>query len=324
MNTVHAPWIKLKESLNHEDYDLINVLQEQCVRKEQVTLKLELDYKLGASLESAERAGIQDVNEFMYFDGRRLVGYIGICGFGRPEAPLEATGMVHPEYRRQGIFSILHQFVLAECQRRNSGGILVLCEKGSVSGQKFLEKLGAVYQYSEFEMYLQENSPGPSEERLRGVTLRKAANADAREIARQDAIYFCGRAQLPEPGSEESASAAFVEKDVPGEAVLLPEDEEKRGMTIYLAEKDDRVVGKVHLQISAAALGGIYGLGVLPEHRGNGFGRAILLGAVEKLKDAKAKAIMLQVAAENAKALNLYTSCGFRETSVMDYFRLNP
>jgi len=45
-------------------------------------------------------------------------------------------------------------------------------------------------------------------------------------------------------------------------------------------------------------------------------------GAIEKLKAANATEIMLQVAAENVTALNLYKSCGFRETSVMDYFEL--
>jgi ribosomal protein S18 acetylase RimI-like enzyme len=51
-------------------------------------------------------------------------------------------------------------------------------------------------------------------------------------------------------------------------------------------------------------------------------GRALLLEAIEKLKDANADKIMLQVEAKNAKALSLYKSCGFQETSVMDYYEL--
>ncbi len=90
-------------------------------------------------------------------------------------------------------------------------------------------------------------------------------------------------------------------------------------MTIYLAESEEEIIGKVHLQVSSG-IGGIYGLGVLPEYRGKGYGRAILLKAVEKLKAVKAEQIMLQVAAENENALSLYKSCGFEEMSVMDYF----
>jgi len=90
----------------------------------------------------------------------------------------------------------------------------------------------------------------------------------------------------------------------------------------YIAEKGDRIIGKVNLQMSDGGTGGIYGLGVLPEFRGKGYGRAILIFGIEKLKDAKATQVMLQVAAENGTALNLYKSCGFQETSVMDYFEL--
>jgi mycothiol synthase len=306
--TINDPWIKLKGSLNHEDYDLINVLQMQCSHKDQITLKLELDYKLSDAINSADKIGIRDINEFMYFDGEQLIGYIGIFGFGGTSEPLEITGMVHPKYRRQGIFSKLHELVIAECRRRNAGSILVLCDKKSVSGQNFINRIGAAYKYSEFEMYLHDESYEIIEKQLRGINFRKASNADASEIARQNAIYFGDR---PEKENE----------DVSNNKILLPEDEELRGMTIYLAEKDDQIIGKVHLQL-VNGIGGIYGLGVLPEYRGKGFGRAILLNAIEKLKDAKATKIMLQVAAENATALSLYKSCGFQETSVMDYFEL--
>ena len=307
------PWIKLKQYLEKEDYNRIYDLQEQCTRYDPIALKLELDYKLAVAQESTGNTGIQGSNEFLYFMGEQLIGYIGICSFGGQGAPFEVTGMVHPDYRRQGIFTQLYELVLAECNRRNSGEVLFLCDKASGSGQAFLKKIDAAYKYSEFEMYLRGDHPKPTENQLCGVIFRKAVNEDAYEIARQNAIYF--GEEVPEvlPDDVENASG-----------ILLPEQEEKRGMTIYLAEKDGRTIGKVHLQIDSAAVGGIYGLGILPEFRGNGYGRAMLLRAIEKLKETQVKEIMLQVAAENAAALNLYKSCGFMETSVMDYFVLHP
>ena len=280
----------------------------QCSFEDQITLKLELDYKLRDAVNSTDKTRIHCINEFMYFAGEQLIGYMGICDFGGTSAPLEITGMVHPIYRRQGIFSKLFELAIAECRQRNAGSILLLCDKKSVPGQKFLGRFGAAYKFSEFEMYLQDESFEMDEKWLRGINFRKATNADAFEIARQNTIYF---GDHPEEEDE----------NVPRKGILLPEDEERRGMTIYLAEKEDQIIGKVHLQL-INGLGGIYGLGVLPENRGKGFGRAILLRAIEKLKDAKATKIILQVAAENATALNLYKSCGFQETSVMDYFEL--
>ncbi|MFC4304303.1 GNAT family N-acetyltransferase [Cohnella boryungensis] len=61
----------------------------------------------------------------------------------------------------------------------------------------------------------------------------------------------------------------------------------------------------------------------MPEYRGKGYGRATLLKAIDKLKEANAGDIMLQVAVENANALRLYQSCGFVETSTMDYYELH-
>jgi mycothiol synthase len=284
---------------------LIHSLEQECIRQDQIALKLELDYKLEDAAQRNDGSGISDINEFMYFDAQQLVGYIGIMSFGG--GSLELTGMVHPDYRQLGVFSKLHECVLAECRRRNAGNLLLLCDNKSMSGRTFLAKIGAAYKYSEYEMYHTEPSEIP-QELLQGVSLRKAVNADAREVARQNAIYFESERE------QESEEAGF-------ENIILPEEEEKRGMTIYIAEKDGQIIGKVHLQL-IHGIGGIYGLGILPEYHGQGLGRALLLEAIMKLKDANADKIMLQVEAKNAKALSLYKSCGFRETSVMDYYEL--
>ena len=302
MKQAHNSWIKLKGYLNREDYDAIHRLQLQCNEAEPVALKLELDYKL-EDAENTPDIGIQDINEFLYYTGEQLIGYMGICGFGDSSEPLEITGMVHPAYRRQGIFSRLHQLVAAECERRHAASRLLLCDRNSASGQAFLQTKGAVYQSSEYEMFLQRNAYTFDEDRLCGLRFRKASNADADEIARQNRIYF------GDTGNDEPASDP-----------RLPEEEEARGMPIYLAYRDDQLVGKVNLQL-INGVGGIYGLGVLPDFRGRGYGRAILLKSVQMLLDQKAKDVMLQVAAHNETALGLYKSCGFRETSVMDYFK---
>lgn len=306
MNEIKDPRILLKNRLNRDDYDRINALQLLCTQYDGVTLKLELDYKLSDAENSPEAVDLPNIHEFLYFNGDELIGYIGICAFGGSSAPLEITGMVHPEYRRQGVFSRLHELIADECRRRNPCGVLFLCDRESASGRKFLDKIGALYTYSEYEMYLAGKSGVITEESRPFVTLRKASNHDAGEVARQNSIYFGDRA-------EQEA------KDTPDEKILFPEEEEKRGMTIYITEAGEKIVGKVHLQ-TANGTGGIYGLGVLPEFRGLGYGRAILMTAIGKLKAAGLKQIMLQVAAENERALRLYQSCGFEETSVMDYF----
>ncbi|PZD93063.1 GNAT family N-acetyltransferase [Paenibacillus sambharensis] len=310
MAKIDNPWIKLLTRINQEDYEAIQLLEQACCQADGTALKLELDYKLAAGETESEASGsssVRQINDFLYYDGSKLIGYMGINDFGGAGMPIEVNGMVHPGYRRQGIFKQLSGLLMDEWARRTPSDMLLLTDRSSVPGQSFVKGTGAVYKHTEYEMYLRTDHQTVQPEGVH-LSLRKAVNADAPEISRQNMIYF-----HDELGGDPAAEA---EVDL-----LLPEEEEKKGMTIYLAEVDGQVVGKVHIQLTPAA-GGIYGLGILPEYRGLGYGRATLQMAIAKLQEAKANAIMLQVAADNAGALQLYKSCGFVETSTMDYYKL--
>ncbi|MFD1019610.1 GNAT family N-acetyltransferase [Thalassobacillus hwangdonensis] len=277
----------MKARLNQQDYDEITILKNHCIENDQVTLKLELEYKLAS-------ANTNEFNEFMYYDDDLLIGYIGICQFGG--STLEVNGMVHPSYRRMGVFTKLFDLVKTESHYRNAENMLLLSDRNSPSGQAFIKQLETHYEHSEYEMHLKN---APDKQPPTTVKLRKATNADAKEIARQNAIYF----EIDEP------------------EVRLPEEEERHGVEIFLAEFEGTTIGKVHLETNEG-VGAIYGLGVIPEQRGKGYGRAILMEAVKKLQEMQVEDIMLQVAVENKNALTLYKSCGFQVTSTMDYFTL--
>ena len=319
MQAIQKPWIKLKETLDREDHKAISALEAECVRRDGASLKLELDYKLGAAAASGPRAAMRAVNELMYYDGERLIGYIGIGDFGGAGKPPELSGMVHPDYRRLGVFQTLSGLAISECERRKSRSILLLCDRKSLAGQAFVAKTGARFHHSEFEMYLRKDKPGYGKD-FPVLDFKKAVNADAMEVARQNAIFF-GEEDGEAHDPSEEGGALEGEKDASVMGLIMPEEEEKKGMVIYFGLHKGFVIGKVHLQL-VAGVGGIYGLGVLPEYRGKGFGRALLMGGVERLTDAGAKEIMLQVVTENANALHLYESCGFKVTSTMVYYEM--
>lgn len=299
-------WIKLKEIINNEDYIKIKQLQNLCEKIEDIKLKLELDYKLALVNQSTN---INLINEFMYFIGDELIGYMGIVSFGGNVKKLEVNGMVHPDYRRKGIFSTLFNLIIAESERRNSVEILLLSDKMAISGQNFIKKIGATYDHSEYDMYL-DYELVPNHNSSNEIKLRKATNIDSTEINKQNAIYF----------NEENHD---YDMDVTIDLGLTfnPEEEEKRGVITYLAIINNEIIGKINLQIYDGT-GGIYGFGVLPEYRRKGYGRSILLLAVKMLKEKGARKTMLQVESKNSNALRLYKECGFYETSVMDYYKL--
>jgi ribosomal protein S18 acetylase RimI-like enzyme len=63
--------------------------------------------------------------------------------------------------------------------------------------------------------------------------------------------------------------------------------------------------------------GGIQNLGVTPEHRGLGLGRALLLRALEGFWRAGLQWGSLEVTAQNAMAVSLYRKLGFRRVKTV-------
>jgi len=293
MKEVKNPSIKLKEYLDEFDAKDIKELENLCLEMDKIALKLEIDYKL--SIEKRKKKNLININEFMYYDNSELIGYIGICEFGG--GVLEVNGMVHPMHRRSGVFKKLFSLVKDEWYKRESKKMLLLCANNSASGTEFINYTGANYKNSEYEMVL--NKDFKEGFQVKNVVLRKATKEDAREIAWQNSIYF---------------NIEFKEEDV-----LRAEEEESYSSYSYIAEVDNKIIGKVRLEINGG-IGAVYGLGVLPEHRSKGYGREILMSAIEKLRESNVEEIILQVATKNKNALNLYKSCGFEEISTMNYY----
>ena len=292
--------IKCFNKIDEDLVEAVKALEVKCLAQKEGTLKLELDYKLAAASDLSNKAEM--LSDYLYYVDQRLVGYLGICSFGGSKP--EINGMVDPECRRQGIFSKLLAVAIEELHRLKKKQALLLTDRESVSGQGFIKnQMGDALKlaHSEYEMFLNQSefeSFGLSAHSL----LRKASNQDAEAIARQNAVYF---------------DQSYDETEL-----ILPETEEKRGMTVYMAEHEGQCIGKIHLELSHEC-GAIYGVGILPEFRGRGFGRQIIKEGVGILLSQQAKVIKLQVESENENALGLYRSCGFEAVSTMDYYEYN-
>lgn len=69
-------------------------------------------------------------------------------------------------------------------------------------------------------------------------------------------------------------------------------------------------------------LGSIQNIGVVPEHRGLGLGRALVLKSLEGFQMARIKRVVLEVTANNVAAVQLYRNLGFRIMRTM--YRISP
>jgi GNAT superfamily N-acetyltransferase len=83
-------------------------------------------------------------------------------------------------------------------------------------------------------------------------------------------------------------------------------------MVTFFVEIDARVVGEatLHFRLDTAA----FAMVVDAAHRGKGYGRELLLRAIDKARERASTRIELAVYAHNAPALKLYRSVGFVES----------
>ena len=73
-------------------------------------------------------------------------------------------------------------------------------------------------------------------------------------------------------------------------------------------------VGTIQGMSQYDVLGAIQNVAVRPEYRGLGFGRALMLKALDGFQRARLRRAFLEVTASNAAAVELYRSLGFRLT----------
>jgi ribosomal protein S18 acetylase RimI-like enzyme len=103
-------------------------------------------------------------------------------------------------------------------------------------------------------------------------------------------------------------------------AGLLPDGPATAGHLIFRLEADGRAVGWLWLALrhpqAETGVGFIYDISVEEEFRGRGYGRAAMGLAEEEARQNGLHAIALSVFGNNDVARGLYTSLGYRETSV--------
>ena len=269
--------------LSPEALSAIASLETETVSADGGRLKLEW-----STLQSRSGDKVEDV---LWWDEGRLVGFVGLYAFGGPS--VEVAGMVHPEYRRQGIGSRLLDEAIELCRRRSEGRLLLVAPRTSVGARVLAESRGGALEHSEHALDLDgAATQGPSDPSLR---LRPASIDDLSELVRILADAF---GQSPRP----------IDLDTPGVSMLV-------------AERDGSIVATLGLNQSPAEWG-IYGFAVAPHLQGAGIGRDLLRRVCRQANDAGVRRLHLEVEVNNDRALGLYTSLGFTRTSTEDYFEI--
>jgi ribosomal protein S18 acetylase RimI-like enzyme len=255
-----------------------------------------LDLKLNWNILRNRPSG--QLNDFLYYsDDGQLVGFLPLFSFSSQEG--EISGMVHPAYRRRGIFRSLFEAAQREARQRGLPSLLLIAEQAAPSAQAFARGLPTTYDHSEYKMVMQEpRLPATFDERLH---FRPARPADIEVISRITARAF----NEPEDEVDWYTPESFSQPD----------------RNYYVGEVDNIIVGKIDVSHSQES-SSILGFAVTPEYQRRGYGRQILAHTVQEILKNGQRNLWLEVVTNNKQALSLYQSCGFQETGSYDYYRL--
>jgi ribosomal protein S18 acetylase RimI-like enzyme len=243
------------------------------------------------------RPGSGETINLGYYHNDVLVGLANLT----PGTDIEVQGMVHPAYRRQGIGRVLLAAAQRECGRRGATGLVLVCEGVAPSGQAFARAVGAVYRDAEHRMALDRAAYARRKAPLMTLTIERAGMQDLETLL---------ALRLTSHEGAEDLVRAWVMRWL-----------RQANQRFYIGRLQGEPVGMLRLSMGAPAVF-VQSLTVRPEHRGRGYGRQILVQALDLLIAEDRAPIMIEVATDNQIALSLYDSCGFQKVATYHYYWL--
>ena len=239
----------------------------------------------------------RDVEDLLWWSDGRLVGFLGIYSHGAPV--LELAGMVDPEFRRHGIGTALVDEAVQVCRDRAHTALLLVVPRQSAAGRAVARRRGGALDHSEHALQLVGPPRDVPVDPL--VTIRAATAADLPAV---DELLTAGFGWAPSaPGGEGNGQPASVDPH------------------LLVVERDGEPIGTVRL-IREAGTAGVYGFVIDPAHQGRGIGRDVLHRLCRTALAGGATSVTLEVATDNDRALNVYTSLGFTQVTTEDYYTL--
>jgi len=244
------------------------------------------------------------INDFLYYVNGELVGYLTL----NDTDPVlnELVGVVHPAYRRRGIFRQLLHAVREEHHRPDEKQLFLTCEHTSSSGHGFIQAIGAKHIVSEYEMVCTDFQERRAfDEHL---SFRKAESSDLETIIKIQSAGF---------GYPEDFTRLRVlhhAQDPHHRYYLLVYGEEPVGC--------QEPVGSLRLDYGEEAVG-IFAVSIHPDYQSRRYGRQMLEEAVSVIRSHSHKLIFLYVRVENERAVKLYRSCGFTVRTIYDYYSMD-
>lgn len=227
-------------------------------------------------------------------EGGKLAALLSVFAPGRED--IEVNALVHPAYRRRGVFKALIGEVIAECSRFGYEKGLFVLNEASESGRAVAAHWGCGTDHVELQME-------------RGV--------DACEnLRREDIEIITARKSDLGELSDLGAAAFSMEKEF--ERELLASALAADNRTEYAVRAGGRLTALGAAYETEGKMM-IFGLGVHPDERRKGYAKALICHIAGVALRRGMNKVCLDVDEDNEGAIALYESSGFKRTGSTEY-----
>lgn len=235
-------------------------------------------------------------NDYAIYDNDTLVGYMVLFPYLPNE--YEVNALVHPNYRKQGVFKALFEAAKHDAKENGCEAFTFVIDRKSKDGKAVIDHIGAVYQFSEYNLVLKkaELFLKPNE-----VSLREATDADRPLIITTLSEAFGDPVDVTEN--------IYQQIDTPDRVT-------------YIGEVDGRPIGVIRALLSGEDAGSIHAFGVKAAEQGKGYGTKMLKQMVQQLFRMGRTKLELDVETENKAALEIYKRAGFAENGGYEFYLL--
>ena len=234
---------------------------------------------------------------FLLYENGELISMLSMFIPTQQEA--EISAFTSPKYRQEGYFKALLTKAVAELGKYEIPTILFVCESQANSGKKVIAKFKTKYDHTEYFM----RSNKKSHEAKEGYRLRllKPDRKDLDKLIETSMRTF---------------DDSYEDSRILIENCFGLENREQ-----YIAVLNDLFIGLGAVNLEGDE-GSIFGFGIVPEYRGQGYGKELLHLIVDSLWQRGKTEITLEVNSENAHALELYKKSGFQIAVAFEYYRI--
>lgn len=280
--------VRAYSSLSEKTIEEVLILEGICIDYDNL--------QGGFFLDSALNFDRRIKSFFLLYNNYKLISMLSMCIPSINKA--EITAYTLPRYRRKGYFKTLLTKAVEELKMFDVQDILFVCESPSIPGKRVIDALKADYDHTEYFMRFNRASYTPLNTyrlRLLEVGLKDLEMAIAVNMMVFDDDY------------EESKSLIINRFEL-----------DKRLQ--FFAVLEDQLIGLVTVNMEEEDVS-IFGVGILPEYRRQGYGKELLHLIVDNLLERGRSEINIEVNSENVKALELYKKVGFHIEVAYEYHR---